>query len=127
MFKELIVCIIIIVTVIAFNIFTQNYTKESVQHIDKELAELRQRIINEEYEELEKLSQRVLTNWQERKSKLEYYIEHDELEKVETEITSMIGNIKVGEYEQSVPDIDKAIFILNHINEKFSLKIQNIF
>ena len=44
MTKEWIICIIIIILVISLNIITQNYTKQSVEQIDKNLEELKEKL-----------------------------------------------------------------------------------
>ena len=51
----------------------------------------------------------------------------DELEKVETELTSLSAYIDIEEYDHGVPELEKGIFILNHIKEKFKFDIKNIF
>ena len=59
-------------------------------------------MISEEQNE-EKLNnqiENIVNNWNEKHKKLAYYIEHDELEKVETELVYLKGNIEVKEYEQ---------------------------
>ena len=59
--------------------------------------------------------------------KLAYYIEHDELEKIELYLTALKSNIETKEYNQAVVEVDSCIFILKHIEEKYSFNLQNIF
>lgn len=127
--KEVIICAIIIVAIIILNVITQNYTKECVQVVNDKLKNLREELIQENVEEdkVKETSNQIMENWQYRYQRLAYFIEHDELEKVETELTSLKANIEMKEYEQSVPDLDKTVFILNHIKDKFTLEIRNIF
>ena len=127
--KEWIICIIVILIVIVSNIFTQNYTKESVEFMDKKLETLKESLLKEEVEKenVKEEMEDVMKDWKERYEKLAYFIEHDELEKVETELTSLKANIQLEQYEEGIPDLDKSIFILNHINEKFKMNIKNIF
>lgn len=127
--KEWIICIIIIFIVLSANIITQNYTKNSVEYMDKKLEALKETLLKKEVEK-EKVQEEmedVIKDWKKKYEKLAYFIEHDELEKVETELTSLKANIEVEQYKEGVPDLDKSIFILNHINEKFKLNIKNIF
>lgn len=129
MYKELVISIIIVIAIVVGNIVTHNYTKDSVAMINDELNKLRQELLKEEKEQ-ETLDKHVLeidSKWSEKYKVLAYFTEHDELEKVETQITAVKGNIEIAEYEQSVPELDKCIFILNHIKDKESLMIQNIF
>ena len=127
--KEWIICIIVIFLVIITNIITQSYTNKSVEAMDIKLGTLKEKLKQEEIEEQEVQEEmdKIMEHWEKRYETLAYYIEHDELEKVQTELTSLKANIEVEQYEESVPDLEKSIFILNHIKEKFKLNIKNIF
>lgn len=65
--------------------------------------------------------------WNSMYKKMAYYIEHDELEKIELYITALKSNVETEEYGQAVEKIDSCIFILKHIEEKYSFNLQNIF
>lgn len=129
MTKEWIICIIIIILIISLNITTQNYTKQSVEQINKNLEELKEKLEEENpnKEELQENMESIMREWKKRFNTLAYFIEHDELEKAETELTGLKANIEVEEYEQAVSELEKAIFILNHIKDKFKLEIKNVF
>ena len=127
--KEWMICIIVIFLVAITNIITQNYTNQSVETMDTKLENLKQKLTQEEVkkEEVEQEFEDTMKHWKERYKILAYYIEHDELEKVETELTSLKANIQIEQFEEGVPDLEKSIFILNHIKEKFKLNIKNVF
>lgn len=129
MYKEIIICSIVIIIVVVLNIFTENYTKESVALMTGNLENLKENMISEEQNEknINKQIDEILNNWNDRHKKLAYYIEHDELEKVETELVLLKGNIEVKQYEQGIPNLSNCIFILEHIKEKTALQIKNIF
>ena len=69
----------------------------------------------------------IENNWNSFQEKLAYYIEHDELEKVETQIWAMKGFCEIGKYDEVVPELDKCVFILEHIQDKTKLNVKNIF
>lgn len=129
MYKEIIICSIVIIIVVGLNILTENYTKESVALMTGNLENLKENMVSEEQnkENINKQIDDILNNWNERHKKLAYYIEHDELEKVETELVLLKGNIEVKQYEQGIPNLSNCIFILEHIKEKTALQIKNIF
>lgn len=129
MYKEIIICSIVIIIVVGLNILTENYTKESVALMTGNLENLKENMISEEQNEkdINKQIDDILNNWNDRHKKLAYYIEHDELEKVETELVLLKGNIEVKQYEQGIPNLSNCIFILEHIKEKTALQIKNIF
>ena len=99
--KEIVVCIFIIALIIVGNIVTQNYTVDSVESISNQLSDLKSDIFEEE-DNIERDSvkdkiKQIENNWESRHDKLAYYIEHDELEKVETNLTSLRSFIEANE------------------------------
>ena len=129
MYKELIISIIAVGLVVIGNIVTQNNTIESVQEVSSSLMELREEIKKEnvDQEKSKKLMDKVDGVWEERYEKMAYYIEHNELEKVETELAKLRADIDMEEYAQGVENLDNCIFIMEHIKDKNALKIVNVF
>ena len=58
---------------------------------------------------------------------LAFYLEHNELEKIETELTGLRASIETEEYDQAVNELDKAVYLLKHVDEKNRLSWKNIF
>ncbi|MCI8411622.1 MAG: DUF4363 family protein [Clostridia bacterium] len=132
MWKETIICVVIVIAIIVANVITQNYTVESVKYLSEELGELREDILNIENNEnmetqIKEKIDKTVNDWEKRHDKLAYYIEHDELEKVETNLTGMKSFIESKEYADSLSELDKNIFILKHIEDKYAFNLQNIF
>ena len=127
--KELIICIIVILIVIISNAITQSYAQEAVDIMDEKLNALESCLEkeNDAKEEILKSSDEVMQNWREKYERLAFFIEHDELEKVETQLTELIAYIKIEEYKEAINPLETSIFILNHIKEKFRLNMKNIF
>ena len=130
--KELIICILIIALIIITNVVTQNYTKECVALMNQKLDILKEESLNENINDDNKknISDTITdieNNWNNFQEKLAYYIEHDELEKVETQIWAMKGFCEIGKYDEVVPELDKCVFILEHIQDKTKLNVKNIF
>lgn len=131
MWKEAIICSIIIITILIGNQVTQSYSVETVEEITIKLEELKQEM-NKEQENInhEKINEKIediFNKWEERHDKLAYYIEHDELEKVETNLTSLKSYIKTNQYAEAVCELDKTVFILKHIEDKYVFNLQNVF
>jgi len=127
--REWIICIIVIFIVTVTNIITQNYTNKSVEYINDKLGVLKEELMKEtvEKEKVEEQIEDITKIWKDKYEKLAYFIEHDELEKAETELTSLSAYINIEEYQEGIPELEKSIFVLNHIKEKFKLNIKNIF
>lgn len=129
MLKESIICVVIVIAIIFGNNVTQNYTKETVSELTSELTLLREDMTNQEVDNKKTRDkiEEIYEQWQKRHDKLAYFIEHDELEKVETELISIKSYIESEQYEDSVDELDKSVFILQHIEDKYAFNLQNVF
>lgn len=127
--KEMIICIIIIILIVIANIITQNYTKKCVGKMNEMLNGLKESNLSDEIENknITKQLENIDKIWNEYQEKLAYYIEHDELEKVETQIFAINGLIEIKDFKETLPEIEKCIFILEHIEDKNMINIKNIF
>ena len=130
--KEMIIVAIIIVVVVGVNITTDKYTKNCVSEINmklEEICDMANASLEEEKENnqiIEKMDA-LREEWSNFSKKLAFYIEHDEIEKVDTSIVEINEYIKLGLYDEAIPEIRKCSFILEHIKDKDSLKLVNIF
>ena len=127
MYKELVICIILVTLIIIGDIITQNYTKNTVNYITNELETLKQGLIEKSKEQADDKINKIDEKWNEAHDKLAYYIEHDELEKVETNFTACKSLAKTGEYSQAISELEKTIYVLDHITDKYSFNLVNIF
>ena len=127
MFKEVIIIFVVVALVIGLDIISNNYLNEAVEELSKGLNELRVPILEEKQKEALKQMQAVKQKWSERYKVLAYYIEHDELEKVETELVRLSADIDMEEYKHCINDLDTAKFILEHIQQKEKFDIMSIF
>lgn len=129
MYKELVIIIIIIVLVIASNIITQNNTNKTVDTMNEEFNAFRNEISSENVnkQEAQNHISKINDTWDEKSETLAYYIEHDELEKVTTEIKKIKADVETENYDFAIENLDNCVFILEHIKDKSALKIVNIF
>ena len=61
------------------------------------------------------------TEWRNSFEKLAYYIEHDELEKVDTNLIGLKSYIETEEESDAVSELEKSVFVLKHIEDKTAL------
>lgn len=127
MFKELIVSIVIIVSIVSLDMFTQNFTEKTVDEISNKLESLKQIILDENIEEIKKQAEEINEVWEEKNEKLAYFIEHDELEKVSNSITEMKSHIDTETFTDAIAELEEGIFVLKHIEERNALSLKNIF
>ncbi len=129
MLKEFIICSVIVVTIFWGNYITQNFTKEAVEELTENLTSLRNEMSQGqvENEKVKEEANKIYEAWKEKYDKLAYYIEHNELEKVETELTAIKSYIETETYQDSISSADKSSFLLKHIEDKYDFNLQNIF
>lgn len=132
--KETIICIIIVIAIVFGNIITQKYTKESVENLSNGLETLKTDLKNEIASNQKKSNEKILEkigeirkSWEVRHDKLAYYIEHNELEKVESNLTALNSFVQTKEYADAIKELDESVFVLRHIQEKYAFNLKNIF
>ena len=109
MTKELVISVIIVVVIIAGDIFTTKYTNKSIEIATQSLSEIRKEMEKENEEDInkDKLKEQIKEirdDWNEKHKKLAIYIEHDELEKIETNLASLNGYLDILKADGTVGD-----------------------
>ena len=125
--KGIIIIVVVIFGVCILNIITDTITSESVNIVINDFQELKENLELENNEQIKISMKKVEENWLNKKNKLEYFIEHDELEKVSSEIYIIKGNIEQEKYEDDIPEIENAKFILKHLEDKYKFMFKNLF
>ena len=127
MYKEVIICIIIVVTIISLDIFTQKYTKNTTSEITQVFADLKGDMLKEDKDKIDEKVKILEEKWGKKHDKLAYYIEHDELEKVDTAIVTLKSYIETEDFSSGIAQLDEGKFILEHIQKKYAFNLENIF
>lgn len=134
MLKESIICIVIIVVIVVGNFVTQNYTTKLVDVMENKMQELEKILLEREEKDSEKVKEQAKTKleeiheeWGNRRKKLSFYIEHDEIEKVETNLSDLNHLVEEEEYTEVVKQLDESVFLLKHIEKKYAFSLENIF
>ena len=126
MSKELIICGIIIIAIIGLDILIGNFVDDKMNQTIELLNDLRKDVEEQNYDVAREKVDEIVDYWYESEKIFSFYIEHDELEKVATELTSLNAHIEL-ENDDSLEGIDRMSFIIRHIEEKDDLKLKNIF
>ena len=131
MWKEVIICLIIVALIVIGNNTTQSFSSDTIMEITSELNELKEVLKQDEMQtnnEHAKIKiDEIYELWKEKYKTLAYYIEHNELEKIETNLTGIKSYIESNEIPDAIEELDTASFILSHIEEKYAFNLQNIF
>lgn len=127
MLKEVIICLVIIVGIVGLEIYTQNFTEQTVKEITDIFSKIEDNMKKQDIEQRDKEVERIENNWEEKQKKLAYYIEHDELEKVHTAIVTMKSFIETDNFSNAMAALEEGKFVIEHIQEKNAFNLQNIF
>ena len=128
MYKEVIITIMIVVLIFCVDTLTNRYTVEATRNLSNDLAMIREELKDESNtQEIRDKIDEIFSKWRQYYNVLAYYIEHDELEKVETELTMLKAYEESKKYDECVNTIDTTIFILNHIEDKEKFMLRSIF
>ena len=127
MYKELIIIIVVIFFVVGLDIITNKYTKKTLEILSSDLSRLREYILGEDKIKSEEQMKKIKQNWEKRYKILAFYIEHDELEKVETQMVILEADIGVEEFKHCISELETIIFILEHIQEKEEMHFRSVF
>lgn len=143
--KEIIIVIVIAIAIIITDTLTQKYTKNSFLEINNKLDEIKEvgKILENEKElkENENTSDEYINNKRQLEEKIDdmqniwrktnymtsFYIEHDELEKVNSAMTKFKTYFELEEYGEAIPELENCKYILQHIKDKSAMKIINLF
>ena len=126
--KEIIISTIIIICIVIGNQFNQKYKNNATETTTEELTELKKSISDgEQREKLKNTIDTIHEEWDKKYEKLAYYIEHNELEKIESGLTLVRSYIETEEKSESIGKIDETIYLLRHIEDKNKFNLKNIF
>ena len=126
MYKELVISIVVIICIIALNNITWDYTKKISEEIKSNLEDVRISFKSEEDNVNEKAT-KLYERWEEVDDTLAYYIEHNELEKIKTQLTEIRTFSETQEYNNGIESIDKCKYLLEHLDDKTKVTLDNIF
>ena len=94
---------------------------------DGKSEEINKEEVNSRKEEIIKKEEEIYKQWDDMFAKLAYYIEHEELEKFSRNLENLKTYMRLEQYDNAIKEINEGIFILNHIEDKYSFNLQNIF
>ena len=133
MYRELIISAIIISSIFMLDCLTQKYTDKSINEAIQDLNIIKENMKEnikdkkKDNKELVKKCNKYYQKWIDYHKHLAFYIEHNELEKVETYYVSGKSFIETKDYENAINELEKTIFVMQHINDKYSVNLENIF
>lgn len=122
--KEYVILIFIIVFVILIEFITVKITQDFLEEINKKIEELEYSIeTDENIKKVEELSEL----WKNKENKLEYFMQHKELEEISSKIAAAKANIENNDIDEAKEKIDEIKFRVEHIKNIQKVNMRNIF
>ena len=130
--REIIIVILITICIFLLNAVTSNYTNKNVKKMIESIDELKGVAEdslegNKKLEEIKEKINKIKSDWEEPNFIMSYYIEHDEIEKVNSSMVKFETSFNYKDYEEGLIELENCKYILNHIQDKNSIKIINFF
>ena len=125
--KEIIIVCIIVITIFVTDFITQNFTKENIKLIEDKLNVMKESINNNETQNLNNQIKELEDKWAQIDNKMSFYIEHNELEKVNSSLVKFKSYIELEDYQEAITELEECKYILEHIKDKQRMQIINLF
>ena len=127
--KEIIVVSIILIIMTVFSITVGKYTNETIKLMHDDLEQLLELVDknSDNIETIKKLAEEIYYKWRDTNKILSLFLEHNELEKITTSVTTMKKYLEVGDNKEAVVEIEKCKYILDHLKEKSTFSFMNLF
>lgn len=126
--REAIITISIVLLILSAEWLTQKYTHKSFAEVEENLIQLKEEILqtNANNSQLIEKTEQISELWERKQENLSYYLEHNELEKVNTQIVLIKGYLESDSPQDAIPDLEEGLYIIEHIKEKEAFKLKNI-
>lgn len=133
MYKEIVVCFIIIVLIFSLNYISGKFLDNTVDEMNSKMNNLKTSIEeikknedeNKDNNMKDKLGE-VTKYWSDKYKILNLYLEHDEIEKVTIQLALIEAHIDEEMYDDAIVEIERGKFSLKHLKSKQKLTWDNI-
>ena len=126
--KETIICVIVVLLIIIINTLETNYTKSAFIELVEKLDEIRSTLVSENSEKnINQDVDNLIEDWKDKNEIISYYIEHNELEKLEMYLWELNSYVETGEKNMAIQVLDTCKYMTSHIEEKYKFSLKNIF
>lgn len=126
--KEITIIFIVLIIIIGGSLYINKYIEDSSHQLINKLHKLKDDVRqNIDINDLKLEVETIYNHWEKTESKWALIISHSELDLIETGFVRLKAQVEEEELERSVEEIDATIFLVNHISEKESFCLKNIF
>lgn len=123
----IIVCILLVI--IGANISLGYLSKtgnDLISNLDELKIEIKKAQSGEENKSQE-LADDIYSKWQKIENKWSIIVVHNELDLIQSSLIAMKSYISENKYSESIEELEKSSFLLEHIQDKEKLDLKNVF
>ena len=117
--KEILIIISILLIINISSICTYRFLDNSSKNLEENLNNLKIKIESKtNKEEIKKIADSIYSDWKDTNEKWSNIVLHTEIDSIEVSLIRARSKIEIGKLNESIEDIDTAIFLINHIKDK---------
>ncbi|OFI05091.1 hypothetical protein CLOACE_19100 [Clostridium acetireducens DSM 10703] len=125
--KNTIISFIVFISTIIFISFSLKYLNTISLNLKQNNIKLENNIKENSWEKANKASEEFINQWNKSSKKLALFLNHDELDKINYEITELSYFVKTKDKDECLSRTTKIKFFLKHILELEKINIENVF
>lgn len=129
--KDIIIVIFVLIAIFCCNMLVQKHLENTSQRVISKLEVLKEKTIEmkdtEEREELKKHFAEIENEWNRVHKTWSIIVMHEELDNIEEALIKTKSSINDGDLENSLAEIETAMFFINHVLEREKVTLENIF
>ena len=131
MIREIIIIFSIIIIIFAGDFLTTRYLKHTSDKLIQSLKELKEHAIiankDENRDLIKEEMKQMEENWEKTSEIWSVIVMHQEIDNIEQALIKSKAMINDGNIEDAIPELETAIFYVEHVNAREKLKLKNIF
>jgi len=131
MVRDISIIVIILIIVIASDLVIGTYLDKTSKNMVGELGILKEKTltvgedgnrkeIESEVKRIEDELEKIINKWS-------TVVMHQEIDNIEQALVKAKSSIEHGKIEDAIPEIDTAIFFVEHVNKREKINFKNIF
>lgn len=136
--KQIALILVILIGVISIGNLAQKHLINTSTELNNKLEELKKELDNlisiapdkenmEKSKKAEELSREIHKKWEELNKTWSIIVMHEELDQITLSILGVKSCVEIGDLETGREELEKTIFLVDHIKEKEAFKFKNIF
>lgn len=129
--RDITIIIIILITIFAGDLVVNRYLGHTTDELIKNLTSLKENVVKasetENRDEVKDEMGKVEESWKRISEIWAIFVIHQEVDNIEQALIKTKSMINDGNIEDAIPEIETAIFFVEHVKQREKLMLKNIF